>query len=158
MDTVNTKLKIKVCRLRAGARLPSRATPGSAALDVYSCLPPDIVIHIPPRKRMAIPTGLQLEIPPNYFISIRPRSGLALKTGLSLPNAPGTIDSDYRGELNILVVNLDEKETIEIQHEQRIAQLLLEKAYPFAWEEVGEPLSVQSTIRGNNGFGSTGLA
>ncbi len=141
-----------------GATIPKLATPGSAALDVYSCLPPDTIVRIAPGTRICIPTGLQFEIPPGYFISIRPRSGLALKAGLCLPNAPGTIDADYRGELQILVANMDPKNVIEIHHGERIAQLLLEKRVDFLWQESEKPFSIEGTQRRDGAWGSTGLA
>ncbi len=151
------KPQVKVYRA-PNARMPSHSTPGSAALDVRACLEPDTVCCIPPGKRMAIPTGLQFEIPEGYCISIRPRSGLALKSGLILPNSPGTIDSDYRGELKILVANIDLDNDIEIKHGDRIAQLLLEKVEEFVWAEVSESTMDTNTQRGTGGFGSTGLA
>ena len=144
-----------------GAELPVRATLASAALDIHACLPPDTVCNIEVGQRMLIPTGLQFEIPEGYFISIRPRSGLALKQGLCLPNAPGTIDSDYRGELKILVANFaifSKVKTIEIKHGDRIAQMLLEKQENFSWLESDEPFSKTKTERGDGGFGSTGTS
>ncbi len=141
----------------AGAELPSFATEGAAAMDVRACLPPDTMVRILPGSRMLIPTGLQLQIPKGFYISVRPRSGLALKKGLILPNAPGTIDSDYRGELKILVANIDREETIEIQHADRIAQIILGKSNSWIWEESSSGFSTSSTKRGGDGFGSTGL-
>ncbi len=106
-----------------------------------------------------IPTGLQFEIPDGYMISIRPRSGWALHSGMILPNAPATIDSDFRGELKILVMNLDQQKPIKIEHGDRIAQLLLERVIGFQWNRQQEPLErSSSTVRGSGGFGSTGLA
>ncbi len=148
---------VKVYR-ETGALLPRRATLGSAALDVHACLPPDTICTIPIGKRILIPTGLRFEIPEDYFISVRPRSGLALKSGLCLPNAPGTIDSDYRGELQILVANFDTEKEIQITHGERIAQILLEKIQNFEWLEIENREKLQNTQRGTNGFGSTGLA
>ena len=153
----STDLKVKVHRA-AGAKLPSRATPGSAALDVYACLPPDTTCKLNPGDRMTIATGLYFEIPKGYFISIRPRSGLALKQGLCLPNAPGTIDSDYRGELKILVANFDPEKSIEIEHGDRIAQILLEKVQTFVWHEIEDAAELEPSQRAAQGFGSTGLA
>jgi dUTP pyrophosphatase len=141
---------------RVGSKLPVRATPGSAALDVAACLPPDTVIDLPAGERAAIPTGLSFEIPEGYFLSLRPRSGLALKHGITLPNAPATIDSDYRGELFVILQNTG-TETFRIEHGDRIAQLLLEEVVGFEWEEV-EDLDREATERATGGFGSTGLA
>ena len=149
--------KIKVYRA-SGAKLPRRATAGSAALDVHACLAPDTTCKLEPGQRMAIPTGLYFEIPKGYFISIRPRSGLALKQGLCLPNAPGTIDSDYRGELKILLANFDQEKSVEIEHGDRIAQLLLEKMQNFTWHEIENSTELDPSPRAARGFGSTGLA
>lgn len=142
---------------RPGARLPERATPGSAALDVSACLPPNTELSIPPGERFAVPTGLFFEIPHGWMISVRPRSGLALKEGLGLPNAPGTIDSDYRGEFKVIVLNHGSR-PVRIQHGDRIAQILLERVVEFDWIESETPLSEDDTSRGAGGFGSTGLA
>ncbi len=150
------KIQIKVYK-KPGAIEPQRATREAGALDVYTCLPPDTIITIPPFKRMLIPTGLFIEIPKGYFISIRARSGLALKQGLILPNAPATIDSDYRGELQILVGNIDKEKSIQIQHNERIAQMLLEKIVYFDWLEVENTDVFTRTTRDAGGFGSTGL-
>ncbi len=140
-----------------GARLPERATSGAAAMDVYACLPPDTEIVLPPMQRIAVPTGLWFEIPHGFMISVRARSGRALKEGLALPNAPGTIDSDYRGEFRVLLVNLGE-ETIRIRHGERVAQIVLERVIDIDWDPSETPLDPDSTGRGAGGFGSTGLA
>lgn len=146
---------VKVHR-QAGARLPERATAGAAAMDVAACLPADTVLEIPPGERMAVPTGLSFEIPQGYMISLRPRSGLALKQGISLPNTPATIDSDYRGELKVIMINLGHA-VFRIEHGDRIAQLLLEKVIEFDWLEVDHQ-QLEDSSRGAGGFGSTGLA
>ena len=153
---MNNNIKVKVYK-KPGAKLPIRATSGSAALDVYSCLPPDIILTVPPFERILVPTGLFFEIPTGYHIAIRARSGLALKKGLILPNAPGTIDSDYRGELQILVANIDKNEKIIIEHGERIAQMLLEKNINFDWEEQQDNADFMQSQRNDKGFGSTGL-
>lgn len=140
-----------------GAKLPERATPGSAAMDVAACLPPDTEIMIPPGQRMAVPTGLTFEIPPGYFISLRPRSGLALKHGITLPNAPATIDADFRGELKVILANTGDAD-FRIAHGERIAQLLLERVLDFSWQEVEDIGELGASERGTGGFGSTGLA
>lgn len=148
--------RVKIHRA-PGARLPERSTPGSAALDVCACLEPDIYVIVPPGERATIPTGLTFEIPDEYFISLRPRSGLALKEGLTLPNSPGTIDSDYRGELRVIVMNLG-RDPVRIRHGDRIAQMLLERRQDFEWEEVESLTELENTPRGTGGFGSTGIA
>lgn len=142
--------------LSTGSKLPVKSTPGSAGWDVFASLPPDIYLEIPSGERIAVPTGLFLEIPHGYVVSLRPRSGLALKHGLTLPNSPATIDSDYRGELKIIMINLG-KETVRINHGDRIAQLLLEKVEDFEWE-VSDRENFSQTDRGTGGFGSTGIA
>ncbi|MEQ9364707.1 MAG: dUTP diphosphatase [Leptospirales bacterium] len=140
-----------------GAKLPERATPGSAALDLHACLAPDTEMILTPGSRATVPTGLTFEIPEGYFISLRPRSGLALREGLILPNAPATIDADFRGELKVIVGNIN-RDPVRIRHGDRIAQLLLEQIQPFAWEEVESLDELSGTERGTGGFGSTGLA
>ena len=146
---------VKVYR-KAGARLPSRATEGSAGYDVYARLEPDTYLLIQPHDRMAVPTGLYFEIPPEHCISLRPRSGFALKKGITLLNSPATIDSDYRGELQVLLINHG-REPVRIEHGDRIAQLLIERVHPIDWEEVGSVSGLDSTPRGGGGFGSTGM-
>ena len=126
-------------------------------MDVCACLPPDTELVLPPGERLAVPTGLYFEIPPGYFISLRPRSGLALRQGITLPNAPATIDADYRGELKVILANTG-SESVRIEHGQRIAQLLLEQVQPFEWSEVDSAEELGATERGSGGFGSTGLA
>lgn len=140
-----------------GAKLPERATPGAAAMDVAACLPPDTEIVIPPGERIAVPTGLTFEIPPGYCISLRPRSGLALKHGVTLPNTPATIDADFRGELKVILANAGDAE-FRIAHGDRIAQLLLERVIEFEWREVENTGELGVSERGAGGFGSTGLA
>lgn len=148
--------RVKIHRA-PGAKLPERATPGSAALDLCACLNPDTEIILTPDSRATIPTGLTFEIPEGYFISLRPRSGLALREGLILPNSPATIDSDFRGELKVIVANLG-RDPVRIRHGDRIAQLLLEQVQPFEWDEVDRLDDLSGTERGTGGFGSTGLA
>ncbi|MBE7437967.1 MAG: dUTP diphosphatase [Spirochaetales bacterium] len=142
--------------LLSGAQLPRRATEQAAGYDVSACLPPDTVFHIDPMERIAIPTGLILVIPPGYSVTLRPRSGLALKHGITLLNSPATIDSDYRGELKVLLANLG-KERFTIEHGDRIAQMLLEAVLPLEFQAIGID-QIPSSERGAGGFGSTGLA
>lgn len=149
------QVRVKIHAIR-GAQLPDKASRGAAGYDVRAFLPPDTEIVLEPGDRFAVPTGLYLSIPEGYFITVRPRSGLAIKDGLTLVNSPGTIDSDYRGELKILMINLGNK-PVTIRSQDRIAQLLLEREIPFQWEET--PLEdLDPTERGEGGFGSTGLA
>ncbi|MEM6440370.1 MAG: dUTP diphosphatase, partial [Pseudomonadota bacterium] len=107
-----------------------------------------------PGARALIPTGLALEIPPGYEAQVRPRSGLALRKGLTVANAPGTIDSDYRGEVGVILINLG-PEPAEIAHGDRVAQLVLAPVCRLAWVETD---ALSDTARGAGGFGSTGVA
>lgn len=141
-------LKVQVLPHGEGLDLPSYATSGSAGLDLRSAV--DEVIE--PMARCAVPTGLRVAIPEGWEGQIRPRSGLAYRQGLSIPNAPGTIDSDYRGELKVLLINLG-SEPIEIQRGMRIAQMLITPAPQVAIECVND---LDDTERGSSGFGSTG--
>jgi len=131
--------------------LPRYATSGSAGMDVMAAI--DAPITLAPLDRMAIPTGLKMAIPSGYEIQVRPRSGLALKQGLTVANAPGTIDSDYRGEINVIVINLG-KDAVEITRGMRIAQLVLA---PVTMAKLELAVTLDDTDRGEGGFGSTGL-
>ncbi|QZP08245.1 dUTP diphosphatase [Caenibius sp. WL] len=131
-----------------GLDLPRYATDGAAGMDVLAAED----VTLPPGGRHAVATGLALAIPEGYEIQVRPRSGLALKHGISLPNTPGTIDSDYRGELKIIMINLGEA-AFAIIRGDRIAQLVLAPVVRAAWNEVAD---LDDTVRGAGGFGSTG--
>ena len=135
-----------------GLPLPSYATAGAAGLDLRAALSAPLVL--PPMGRAAVPTGLRIAIPAGWEGQVRPRSGLALKHGLSMPNAPGTIDCDYRGELKVLLINLG-PEPITIDHGMRVAQLVLCPVGRAALRQV--PTLVLDTERGAGGFGSTGV-
>ncbi|WP_022674584.1 dUTP diphosphatase [Novosphingobium sp. B-7] len=131
-----------------GLPLPAYATDGAAGMDVVAAEDLDLA----PGARHAVATGLALAIPYGFEIQVRPRSGLALKHGISVPNAPGTIDSDYRGELKIILINHG-SESFSIQRGDRVAQLVLAPVVRGTWLEVGE---LDDTARGAGGFGSTG--
>lgn len=141
---------VKLRRLPAseGLALPAYATPGAAGMDVLSA--EDVTLA--PGARHAVATGLALAIPPGFEIQVRPRSGLALRHGITVPNTPGTIDSDYRGELKIILVNHG-AEPFSIARGDRVAQLVLAPVVQAAWEEVAD---LDETERGSGGFGSTG--
>lgn len=143
-------MKIKIKKLNSDAILPSYAHKGDAGMDVYSC--EDCMIY--PRDRKAVSTGLSFEIPQGSEIQVRPKSGLVLNHGLTLLNAPGTLDSGYRGELKIILFNTS-KEVYEVKKGQKIAQIILAR-YEEAEIEEAEELSI--TERGEGGFGSTGLS
>ena len=131
-----------------GLPLPAYATSGAAGMDVVSA--EDVVIA--PGARHAVATGLAVAIPQGFEIQVRPRSGLALKHGITVPNTPGTIDSDYRGELKVILINLG-NEAFAIQRGDRVAQLVFAPVVQAAWDEVAE---LDATDRGAGGFGSTG--
>ena len=131
-----------------GLDLPRYTTAGAAGMDVLSA--EDVIIE--PGARHAVATGLAVAIPPGYEIQVRPRSGLALKHGISVPNTPGTIDSDYRGELKVILIN-HSAEPFVIHRGDRIAQLVLAPVTLAEWDEVSE---LDETMRGAGGFGSTG--
>jgi dUTP pyrophosphatase len=143
---------VRVLRLPhgEGLELPRAMTAHAAAADVVAAVEAPLVVA--PAGIALVPTGLAFEIPVGWEIQIRPRSGLALKHGITLINAPATIDADYRGEVKIAVVNLG-REPFTVTRGMRIAQLLLGKVTPIAWEET-EALS--PTARGDGGFGHSG--
>jgi dUTP pyrophosphatase len=151
-------LKVRV-RRSAAARdlpLPSTASPGSAGFDLRAALEAELVIR--PGERALVPTGLTLEIPAGCEGQVRPRSGLALRHGIGVLNAPGTIDSDYRGEVGVLLINLGEA-PFTVRRGDRIAQLVFARVEGVAWEEIAEAgEDLTASDRGAGGFGSTGLA
>ena len=150
---------VRVFRKRPGAALPRYASEGAAGADVAACLEKpgggdgEGAVVIEPGGRAKIPTGLVLEIPPGWEAQVRPRSGLALKSGVTVLNAPGTIDSDYRGELEVLLVNLGSA-PCRIENGGRIAQLVFVPAPQAVFEETAK---TEATGRGGGGFGSTGV-
>jgi len=142
-------IKIKIVNTSANS-LPQYATKGSSGMDIRASL--DIPVTLQPLERTLIPTGLFVEIPHGYEIQIRPRSGLAIKQGITCLNSPGTIDSDYRGEIKIILINLSSEEQI-INHGDRIAQMIIQKT------ERAELVQVEfltETERAAGGFGHTG--
>ncbi|MFA3917102.1 dUTP diphosphatase [Ruegeria hyattellae] len=134
--------------------LPSYETTGSAGADLRASLPDRGSIVLEPGSRALVPTGLRVEIPAGYEVQIRPRSGLALKYGITLPNTPGTIDSDYRGPLGVIMMNAG-TEAFEITHGDRIAQLVVAPVVQARFDLVD---GLSDTGRGAGGFGSTGTA
>lgn len=136
--------------------LPGYATDGAAGMDVCANLPADIRatgITLAPMARGLIPTGVIMEIPQGYEVQLRPRSGLALKSGITLANSPGTIDSDYRGEVGIILVNLSDS-PFSVAHGDRVAQMVFAQVARCDWRVVEYP---GTTSRGSDGFGSTGI-
>jgi dUTP pyrophosphatase len=133
-----------------GLPLPAYATLGSAGMDLRAAVEEPIVLE--PGKRCLVPTGLRIALPEGYEAQIRPRSGLAIKQGITVANAPGTVDSDYRGEVKVGLVNLSDSAYI-IQRGDRIAQMVVAPVTRVTWQPVG---SLDETARGAGGFGSTG--
>lgn len=133
--------------------LPSYESMGAAGADIRANFPDRAPVMLLPGTRRLIPTGMRVEIPAGFELQIRPRSGLALKQGLSLPNTPGTIDSDYRGPLGVIVINLGQ-EPIRISHGDRIAQAVIAPVIQASFQLADDALS--DTDRGTGGFGSTG--
>ncbi len=143
-------ITVKIKREKDSIQIPTYMTTGASGCDVRANL--EHPISVEPGQRVAVPTGLYFEIPDGFEIQVRPRSGLAIKKGLTVVNAPGTIDSDYRGELKVLLINLG-VETVLIEHEERVAQLVLQRVERAEWIEVNE---LASSSREAGGFGSTG--
>jgi dUTP pyrophosphatase len=130
--------------------LPAYATEGAAGMDLRADLTKPV--KLAPLERQLVPTGLYMELPPHYEAQVRPRSGLAVKHGITCLNTPGTIDSDYRGEIKVLLINLS-AETQIINPGDRIAQLVLQRVERIEWEQV---TVLTETVRNDGGFGSTG--
>jgi dUTP pyrophosphatase len=135
-----------------GLALPAYATHGAAGLDLLAAVAEPVVI--PPGGRVLVPTGLAVAIPEGYELQVRPRSGLALRHGIVLPNSPGTVDSDYRGELQVIVMNAGDA-PFTVERGMRIAQAVLAAVARLEWREVAR---LPATARGAGGFGSTGTA
>lgn len=142
-------LKVKIIN-RSHHPLPAYATPGSSGMDVRAFVNHPIVLQ--PLERVLVPTGLYLQLPRGYECQIRPRSGLALKHGITIANAPGTVDSDYRGEVGIIVINLS-KEPFVINDGERICQMVIARYDRVEWEQVDR---IDETVRGDGGFGHSG--
>jgi dUTP pyrophosphatase len=152
MGAATTTVRIEIARLPAaeGLPLPSRATSGSAGYDLCAAVQHDLVLA--PGDRVLVSTGYRFAIPPGYEGQVRPRSGLALSHGILVPNAPGTIDSDYRGELKVILLNAGEK-SCSICRGDRIAQLVIA---PVTTAEFCERDELDATGRGEGGFGHSG--
>lgn len=142
-------MDLKVALLQDGARLPARAHDGDAGLDLYACE----AAHIGPGERWSVGTGIAVEIPEGHAGLVLPRSGLARDHGITLPNSPGLIDSGYRGELRVLLLNTDPAETFKVEPGDRIAQLVIS---PVAIATPVEVEALTESARGDGGFGSSG--
>ena len=132
--------------------LPAYETHGSAGLDLRAAIPDGETLVLKPLGRALVPTGLKIAVPQGYEVQVRPRSGLALKFGITCLNSPGTVDSDYRGEVGVILVNLGSEDFV-IRRGDRIAQMVVAQHARIVWD-VRETL--ETTIRGEGGFGSTG--
>jgi dUTP pyrophosphatase len=148
-------LAIEVVRLPHGQNLPLPAyqSKGAAGMDLHAAVPSETPLTLDPCDRALVPTGLVMQLPAGYEAQVRPRSGLAFKNGVTVLNSPGTIDSDYRGEVQVLLINLG-RESFEITRGMRIAQLVVAQVSRVA---ILEGKTVTATRRGAGGFGSTGV-
>ena len=142
-------VELRITKLRDGALVPTRAHEGDAGLDLYACE----AAHIGPGERWGVGTGVAVEIPAGHAGLVLPRSGLAREHGISLVNSPGLIDSGYRGEVRVLLLNTDPAETLRVEPGDRIAQLLLT---PIALADPVEVAALSDSARGEGGFGSSG--
>jgi len=143
------KISVKIINQSANP-LPAYATSGSSGMDIRANLSEMLLLK--PMQRVAVPTGMFIELPHGYEAQIRPRSGLALKQGLTCLNTPGTIDADYRGEIKVILINLSEEEQA-INNGDRIAQMIIQPVVSVEWEATVE---INETVRGAGGFGHTG--
>ncbi|MFX4220881.1 MAG: dUTP diphosphatase [Thalassobaculum sp.] len=143
---------VRIARLANGTDLPlpTYETEGAAGMDLRAAI--EAPITLAPMERFAIPTGLAIALPAGYEAQVRARSGLAFRSGIACVNAPGTVDSDYRGEIKVILVNLGQ-EPVTFERGDRIAQLVVAPVSRVAWEEAE---SLDETARGAGGFGSTG--
>ncbi|MFT4090408.1 MAG: dUTP diphosphatase [Asticcacaulis sp.] len=132
--------------------LPAYETAGSAGLDLRAAIPEGDVLTIKPMGRALVPTGLKMAVPQGFEIQVRPRSGLALKHGITCLNSPGTVDSDYRGEVGVILINLGADDFV-IRRGDRIAQMIVARHARIEWDVVDD---LDETARGAGGFGSTG--
>jgi dUTP pyrophosphatase len=144
-----SKITVKIIN-RSPNALPEYATEGSAGMDLRAHLPAPLVLRS--LERQLVPTGLFIELPLGYEAQVRPRSGLAIKQGITCLNSPGTIDSDYRGELKVILINLSGEEQT-LHPGDRIAQMVIGPVVQIGWEAVEE---IEMTARGGGGFGHTG--
>lgn len=147
-------IEVRITRLPHGADLPlpSYQTALAAGMDLMAAVPAETPVTIAPGARALVPTGLAIALPPGSEAQVRPRSGLAVRHGLTVLNSPGTIDADYRGEIQVLLVNLG-AESVTISRGMRIAQMVIAAVARAEFQEVS---SLDETARGSGGFGSTG--
>lgn len=144
-----SEVKVFITRIDSTLPLPCYAKPGDAGADLTSA----IDFTLAPGQRQLVPTGIAIALPHGFVALVHPRSGLAIKNGVTLVNAPGTIDSGYRGEISCIVINLDPKDEVSFKKGDRIAQLVIQRVERAEFIEVTE---LPESERGSNGFGSTG--
>ena len=145
-------MKLQIKKLEGNnLELPKYKTEGSAGMDLTACIDENIILK--PLERKLIKTGIAIALPKNYEAQVRPRSGLALKNGISVLNTPGTIDADYRGEIGVILINLSNEDFV-VEKGMRIAQLVIS---PVVQAELVEVEELDETLRGQGGFGSTGV-
>ncbi len=147
-------LRVPIQRLPSaeGLDMPGYATPHAAGMDLRAAVPEAEPVALHPGDRILVPTGLKIALPPGFEAQVRPRSGLALRHGITALNSPGTIDADYRGEIQVLLINHG-REPFLIRRGERIAQLVIAAHAVVSWEETP---TLETTHRGEGGFGSTG--
>ncbi len=149
---MKVSVQVRALPHHEGLELPSYASAGAAGMDLRAAVPADAPLILPPGGRALVPTGLQIALPAGYEAQVRPRSGLALKSGITCLNSPGTVDSDYRGELGVILANLGQ-EPFVVRRGDRIAQLVVASHAQVDWRVVDVHVA---TDRGESGFGSTG--
>lgn len=144
-----SRLTVHLRRLDEGLPLPAYAHPGDAGADLHTA----VDVRLEPGERALVPTGIAIAIPEGYVALVHPRSGLAARHGLSIVNTPGTVDAGYRGEIKVLLVNLDPHEPVELRRGDRVAQLVIQRVEHARFVEVAE---LPGSVRGEGGYGSTG--
>lgn len=142
-------VEVLVRRLALDVPMPTYAHPGDAGADLCST----VEVHLEPGERVLVPTGISLALPEGYAAFVHPRSGLAARCGLSIVNTPGTVDAGYRGEVTVLLVNLDPREPVVLARGDRIAQLVIQRVERATFVEVPD---LPASVRGTGGYGSTG--
>ena len=147
--------RLRVYKMRPEAVVPRYETSGAAGMDLAACL--DTIMTIEPGGTARVPTGLRIALPPGHEGQVRPRSGLAARRSVTVLNAPGTVDEDYRGELQVLLVNHG-PDTFTIEHGDRIAQLIVAPVVQVEIDTVNDEAALGDTERGDGGFGSTGVS
>jgi dUTP pyrophosphatase len=149
-----SELSVKILRLphSEGLELPAYGTHGAAGMDLRAAVPEEAPLTLEPGERALVPTGLKIAVPEGFEAQVRPRSGLALKSGISCLNSPGTVDSDYRGEVGVILINHGSTPFI-VRRGDRIAQMVIARYERIRWQETE---NLEDTGRGEGGFGSTG--